>query len=107
MKIIFRNILFALISIIWITSQAQETSIYASWSTAVPMGATTDYVKSTSGRGIQFDITQQINEKFTYGGNFGWQTFYEKGYQVYFNDNSMITGWQRNYLNAFFMMASG
>ncbi len=107
MSITLRNIVFALISMIWISSQAQETSIYSSWSTAVPMGSTTDYVKTASGRGIQFDVTQQINERFTYGGNFGWQAFYEKGYQIYFNDNAMVTAWQRNYLNAFFMMASG
>lgn len=86
--------------------QARSVELAASWSVGIPMGEITQYTMMTSGRGMQFEINQQINSKWTYGGTFGWQSFFNKGEVWYVSDHSMITGIQRNYINALSFLGS-
>jgi len=88
-------------------TMSKDIMISASWTAAIPMGELSELVKSTSGRGVQFDLHQFINDRISYGGSFSWQAFYEKDFVIYQNEQSTFTAWQRNYVNAFFIMASG
>lgn len=83
-----------------------DVSVLVSWSTAIPMGELTNDVKMTSGRGFQFDVSKNINNRFTYGMNFAWQAFFQKEYEVYNTSESASSGWQRNYVNAILFMAT-
>ena len=89
------------------SAPVRETSVFVNWSVGIPIGEMISDVKKTSGRGVQFGVNQQINDKITYGGQFGWQSFYEQEYEIKISDESIATGWQKNYINAFFMMVSG
>jgi hypothetical protein len=84
----------------------KEITLDASWSPAIPMGQMTDEVRTTSGRGVQFGISQNVNNRLSFGGNLVWQMFYEKSYEIYTDENSVFSGWQRNYINAFSLMAN-
>jgi len=100
---------FYLILFFWglfLSISAQDVKIQASWSTAIPVGDMTDFCKNTSGRGAQLDVEQKINDRFSFGGNFAWQTFYEKDFQIYNDAETIRTGWQRNYVNALLLMAT-
>lgn len=77
-----------------------------SWSTAVPMGELTNYNRMTSGRGLQLEINQMVDDKWSYGGTFGWQAFFDKNMIWYFGENSVISGVQRNYVNSLAFLGS-
>jgi len=85
----------------------KDISLDLSWSTAVPMGDMTEQVKITSGRGVQFGLSQNINDRFSYGGSFAWQMFFNKSYEMYINNASVLTGWKRDYINAFMLLGTG
>ncbi len=78
----------------------KSVQLVASWSTAVPMGDLTNYTNAASGRGFQFEINQYINKNWTYGATFGWQSFFNKSEVWYIDQNSIISGIQRNYINS-------
>lgn len=84
----------------------QSVQLSASWSVGIPMGDITQYTLMTSGRGLQFEINQHINDRWVYGGTFGWQSFFEKGEVWYVSDYSIISGIQRNYINALSFLGS-
>lgn len=83
---------------------AQELRIAPGWTTAVPIGETSKYVNATSARGFQFEVDQFINDRWSFGGNFGWQAFFQKDFKMYLEDQSIISGVQRNYINALILM---
>ncbi len=87
-------------------TKSKDIMVSASWTVAVPLGDMNDFVRSTSGRGFQFDLHQFINDRFSCGGSFSWQAFYEKDFKIYQYEQSAYAGWQRNYINAFFIMGS-
>lgn len=87
-------------------STDKSVIVAVSWSTAIPMGEMTKYTRNTSGRGFHVEINQIINEKWTYGGAIAWQAFFEKSDIWYINSNSVISGVQRNYINAMFFLAN-
>jgi hypothetical protein len=82
------------------TEDDKAVQIVVSWSTAVPMGELTHYTNVASGRGFQFEINQYINDKWTYGATFGWQSFFDKSEVWYIDQNSIMSGIQRNYINS-------
>jgi len=86
--------------------QDRSVELAASWSVGIPMGDITQYTMMTSGRGIQFEINQYINQKWTYGGTFAWQSFFNKGEVWYLGDQSIISGIQRNYINSLSFLGS-
>jgi len=100
-------LMFFFLGALIINLNAQEVKVQAAWGSAVPIGNMTDNYRKISGRGFQLDVDQRVNEHFTYGGNVSWQAFFEKDFQMYAQDQTLITGWQRNYLNALLLMASG
>ncbi len=85
---------------------AQEIKLTPSWSAAIPMGETNDYVKFTSGRGFQFELEQNVNPNWSIGGIMGWQAFFNKSYTFYYQDNSAISATKRNYINSLIIMAN-
>ncbi|OYT17789.1 MAG: hypothetical protein B7C24_00570 [Bacteroidetes bacterium 4572_77] len=103
-KIYSLSLLLLLISFGSFAQKEKEVFISASWSTAVPMGAMTDYVKVATGRGFQIDISQSITENIFYGGNMGWQMFYEEGMAMHTIENVTATALQRNTINAIQLM---
>lgn len=85
---------------------AQDVKIALSWSPAVPIGETSKYVNATSARGFQFEVDQFINDRWSIGGNFGWQAFFQKDFKMYLDEQSIISGVQRNYINALILMVN-
>lgn len=101
-----KQLIVILFMVIGAAVWAQEVKLTASWSAAIPMGATNDYVKFTSGRGFQFELEQNINPRWSIGGTFAWQAFFNKSYTFYFKENSVISATKRNYINALVLMAN-
>lgn len=98
--------IICLLALIGTSVFAQDVKLAMSWSAAVPMGATNDYVKFTSGRGFQFELEQNINPRLSVGGTFAWQAFFNKSYTFYFQDYSAISATKRNYINALAFMVN-
>lgn len=101
-----KSFILSLLLVVSMLTKAQEVRIAASWSAAIPFGETSTFVNATSGRGMQFEIDSFINERWTLGGNFGWQSFFQKNYKLYLNEQSIISGVQRNYINSLILMAT-
>lgn len=115
-----RQFLTAIFALIFLTASSQELNpqeqlkenidkpaiLSVSWSVAMPMGELTNYNKMTSGRGFLLEINQMVNEKWTYGGTFGWQAFFDKNQIWYIGKNSVISGTRRNYVNSLAFMGS-
>ncbi len=106
--ILIHIIILAIISNILAQEDVSATfkkmiTVDASWSTAVPIGDMIADVRTTSGRGFQFGVAQYLNERFSYGGNFAWQMFYENDFEVFINEYSVFSGYQRVYVNAFML----
>jgi len=86
-----------------ITASANSQSLFMmNYSMGFSTGETSDYIGSPSFRGFNIDGRYFINDQFSLGGAFTWQTFYEKlAGASYTNDNLTITGTQYRYLNAY------
>lgn len=85
---------------------AQDVRIAASWSTAVPLGEISKLVNTTSGRGMQFEFDKFKKDRWSLGGNFAWQSFFQKDFKMYFEDHSITSGIQRNYINSLSLFAT-
>lgn len=57
-------------------SQQYSTSIL--YNVSVPAANTTDYINTTSFRGISVSPRMYFNDFFSLGVSVGWQVFYEK-----------------------------
>ena len=81
---------------------AQSNSNFiASYSIALPMGNSSDYIGQTSFRGISFEWNTSIKPNLELGLESGWNVFYEKvGEKVYTEGTASVSGTQYRYINA-------
>lgn len=94
-----------------ISLSAQQFLGVLSYSTALGMGNTSDYIGNYSFKGFQFEGRTFTNRNFTFGGTFGWNIFEEKSSDMIHLEGdskiSDISGTQARYINSFPMMLNG
>jgi outer membrane protein W len=82
-----------------------------SYSTALGMGNTGDYIDNFSYKGFQFEGRSFTNRNWTFGGTFGWNVFDQKITDMIHIEEgdkvSDIDGTQVRYINSFPMMVNG
>jgi len=105
-KIFILAILFLSISV-----SAQSFLGAISYSTALGMGNTSDYIGNYSYKGFQFEGRTFTNRNFTFGGTFGWNIFDTKSSDLIHlegdDKSSDISGTQARYINSFPLMLNG
>ncbi len=73
-----------------------------------PTGETSDFVESTSWRGIHLDYHHFITSKVAVGFGIGWQVFNDDlGYVSQTSGTETLSGFQYNYLNSFPVLVTG
>jgi hypothetical protein len=78
------------------------------YSIAVPMSGTEEYISDGSYRGMNYEGTHELSSKFALGWLFGWNVFHiELKNETYTRDNVTITGNQFRYQNEFPMLVRG
>jgi hypothetical protein len=78
------------------------------YSMAVPLAGTQDYINAGSYRGVNYEGMHELTPKFAIGWLFGWNVFHtELRNETYTHDNLTITGNQFRYQNEFPMLARG
>lgn len=93
-------ILGAIVTLISLSSIAQEslTSVY--YSIGLPIGSTKDFIQPASFRGAGISFESIVANNLSLGFNTGWQTFYEEfPKQSYERDGIAVTGFQYRYFN--------
>lgn len=91
-------------------SYAQDGYTYMglSYSIAVPLTGTEDYISAGSYRGMNFEGYREITPKLAAGWLFGWNVFHQElRNETYTRDNLTIHGNQFRYQNEFPMMVRG
>jgi outer membrane protein W len=91
------------------TSYAQQKSNFVmSYSIAMPAGSLSDYISSTSFRGISLEYIQRVTEKLDLGVESGWNVFYERvDNKVYTEGTASISGVQYRYTHAIPIILGG
>ncbi len=82
----------------------QKYSTTILYNVSVPVSNTTDYLKTTSFRGISVTPRIHLNDRFSLGVTAGWNVFYEKMAPAtydYGDGNTTLYGTQFRYINAF------
>jgi outer membrane protein W len=82
--------------------QRYSTSIL--YNVGIPVSNTTDYLKTTSFRGISVTPRIHFNDRFSLGVTAGWNVFYEKkapNTYAFGDGNTTLHGTQFRYINAF------
>jgi hypothetical protein len=106
----YKVLLFAFM-FLSISISAQSFLGVLSYSTAMGMGNTGDYVGDYSFKGFQFEGRSFTNRNFTFGGTFGWNIFEQQSSDlIHLEDGdkvSDISGTQARYINSFPMMVNG
>jgi outer membrane protein W len=87
-----------------INSFSQGSMFGMSYQMALPVGSTSDYISTFSGRGFGIDYKAFVSPEVAVGGSIGWNVFYEaipeETYE--FNDGTnALTGKQWRYINSF------
>ncbi len=86
----------------FITFQGFSQSMHGvSYSTALGVGETGDYIGRFSWRGFAIDGKYFINDNMTLGWTTGWQTLYEPVSGSFTDGTQTLTGTQYRYLNVF------
>ena len=77
-----------------------ETQVLINYMPSLSLGATADYTKNFSPRGIEFEVDRYISEDLSLGLAVGWNVFREKvtGESFEYN-NYLVTGTQFRYTN--------
>jgi hypothetical protein len=79
-----------------------------SYSMAVPLAGTQDYIDAGSFRGLNYEGYRELKPKFAVGWLFGWNVFKsELRNETYTKDNVTIHGNQFRYQNEFPMLVRG
>ena len=98
------NIYLILCFLVWNTFNAFSQSTFAiQYAINFPLGNTSDYIGTTSFRGISLDYRYHIQPHVAVGIGTGWYTFYEQqDYGTYTNDDGSmsVSGVQYRYLNS-------
>jgi hypothetical protein len=94
-----------------ITISAQSFLGSLSYSTALGMGNTGDFIGDLSYKGFQFEGRTFTSRNWTFGGTFGWNVFDAQSSDLIHVENgddvSDIQGTQVRYINSFPIMANG
>lgn len=105
-----KQIIICLIFLLPLATFAQSGYTYQglSYSMAVPLGGTQDYIDAGSFRGMNYEGYHELSSKFAIGWLFGWNVFKsELRNETYTQDNVTITGNQFRYQNEFPMLVRG
>ena len=96
-------ILFAAVLVSGV-AHAQEPLFAMTYQMGLPVGNTSNYISTFSGRGFGIDYKGFVSPDVAVGGAIGWNVFYEeKDFDTYFFDdgNGAISGRQYRYINSF------
>jgi outer membrane protein len=105
-----KNILLILVLLIPLQIFAQDGYTYhgLTYSMAVPMSGTEDYINAGSYRGMNYEGYHELTPKLAVGWLFGWNVFdIELKNETYVRDNVTVTGNQFRYQNEFPMLVRG
>src|SRR5215204_1707350 len=90
------------------TYAQQRSHLTMSYSIAMPTGSLSDYIGSTSFRGLSLEYTQQVRENLDLGLEAGWNSFYERVTdKVYTEGTASISGVQYRYTHAIPIILGG
>jgi len=101
MRKLYFTILLGFLSL---TSFSQGSMFGMSYQMALPVGSTSDFINTFSGRGFGIDYKAFINPEVAIGGSIGWNVFYEaipEGTYEFDDGNGAISGQQWRYINSF------
>lgn len=104
------QIIIGLIFLLPLATFAQDGYTYQglSYSMAVPLAGTQDYIDAGSFRGMNYEGYHELSPKFAVGWLFGWNVFKsELRNETYTKDNVTIHGNQFRYQNEFPMLVRG
>ncbi|MBS0001423.1 MAG: hypothetical protein KFF73_20725 [Cyclobacteriaceae bacterium] len=88
------------IILILISSSVFSQSMHGlTYSMALPVGETSDFISNVSWRGFTIDGKYFINDRMTLGWTTGWQTMYESESGTFVDGTQSATGIQYRYLN--------
>lgn len=94
-----------------VSISAQQFLGVASYSTALGVGNTGDFVSDFSYKGFQFEGRSFTNRNWTFGGTFGWNIFDTQISElIHLEDGDQaadVQGTQIRYVNSFPIMANG
>ncbi len=105
-----KHIIISLIFLLPLATFGQSGYTYQglSYSMAVPLAGTQDYIDAGSFRGLNYEGYHEMSPKFALGWLFGWNVFKsELRNETYTQDNVTITGNQFRYQNEFPMLVRG
>lgn len=105
-----KHIIISLMFLLPTLAFAQDGYTYQglTYSMAVPMAGTEDYINAGSYRGVNYEGLHELSPKFAIGWLFGWNVFHtELRNETYTQDNLTITGNQFRYQNEFPMLVRG
>jgi hypothetical protein len=105
-----KHIIISLMFLLPTLAFAQDGYTYQglTYSMAVPLAGTQDYINAGSYRGVNYEGMHELTPKFAIGWLFGWNVFHtELRNETYTHDNLTITGNQFRYQNEFPMLARG
>ncbi|MCO5723245.1 outer membrane beta-barrel protein [Robiginitalea marina] len=85
-----------------------QTKFALTYSVGFPSGETSDYLESTSWRGVNIDYQYFIREGFALGFSAGWQVFNDDlGFVTETTGTETLSGFRYNYLNSFPILVTG
>lgn len=87
-------------------TRQRPTEVTLSYSTALALGATRDFVGDFSFVGFGLDWHRRFGERLSAGVSLGWQVLYDKTRDTTVIDSLAITGVQLRHLNAFPILLS-
>jgi hypothetical protein len=105
-----KHIIISLIFLLPALTFAQDGYTYQglTYSMAIPLAGTADYIDAGSFRGFNYEGYRELSPKFAVGWLFGWNVFHtELRNETYVDDNLTITGNQFRYQNEFPMLVRG
>jgi hypothetical protein len=106
MKKIF-NLILIVASFASVQAVAQG-SFSAQYSMGFSNGDMRSYITSSSFRGGALEYRYRIQEKYSVGGDIGWNTFYERrAYDTYTSGTVSLSGVQYRYINAMPLYLAG
>ncbi|GGZ75239.1 outer membrane beta-barrel protein [Algibacter mikhailovii] len=96
----FKFILFVGLLAASFTTAAQD-KYSLNYIIGFPTGEASEFISSTSWRGIGFDYVHELDRNWAIGGSISWQTFYEDiGYQTTENGTETVSAKRYNYINS-------
>lgn len=96
-----KYLIYLALMAIAIPASAQNGGFVLSYPIAFPMGNTSDYIGTTSFRGINMEFMKRVRDGLEVGLETGWNVFYEKqDEKEYKQGTASVSGIQYRYINA-------